>query len=75
MARQIKVSCGTCRHPQDIPLAHVAEIDSHSDLAELVSLKLKPRHWIKDTWGDGQYHGWVIADRVAVAALLRFAHN
>lgn len=63
----IPVVCGTCRHPQPVKLAHVAEIDSHG---EFVSLKMRPAHYVQDTWGDRQWHGWVVAERADVAALL-----
>lgn len=69
--RTLKLSCGNCRHPQDVPVSHIADLDSDCQLVEFVSVRLKPRHWIKDTFGDGQWHGYAVADRADVARVLR----
>lgn len=72
MAKTLTVSCGTCRHPQAVSVSHIAEIDSDCP-AEFVSLRLKTRHWIKDTFGDAQWHQWVVADRTDVLPVLRMS--
>lgn len=78
-ARTLAVTCGNHRHPQPVSLSAVASIEDdvrpdHEYLArvapESVVLRLKPRRWIRDSWGDGQWHGTVSADRAAVAAVL-----
>ena len=72
--KTLTVVCGTCRHPQQIPVSHIATLDD--DLrgqyaSESIVMTLKPRRWIKDTFGDGQWHGTVVAERGDVAKLLR----
>lgn len=59
------------RHTQAVNVKHIAEIESDVILTEFVCLKMKPKHWIKDTWGDGLWHGWVTAERSDVAKLLK----
>lgn len=73
MTKSIRVTCGTCRHPQEIPVSHVTSIEDTLDdglIPEFVCLKLKPGRWIQDTWGDRQWHGNVVAEREDVARLI-----
>lgn len=74
MGKSIKVSCGTCRHPQDIPVSAIASIEddelTRGVFLDNALLRLKPRHWIQDPWGDGQWHGVVVASRADVAKLI-----
>ncbi len=55
MPRMLSVSCGTCRHPQFVPVRDVAELDAVTTMPEFVVLTLKPKRWIRDTFGDGQW--------------------
>ena len=73
--KTLKLSCGTCRHPQDVKISAIALIESSEHFADLVSVTLKPRHWIQDTWGDGQWHGTAVADAADVAALIFKTHS
>ena len=64
------ISCGTCRHPQAVRVSRIEQLDSDTGMTEYVSVKLKPRFWVRDTFGDGMWYGWGVADRAAVAALI-----
>ena len=69
--KRIKVFSGTCRHPELVPVTHVAHIDAGGDVSlEFVWLRMKGRHPIYDGLGDRQWHSGVVADRADVAALL-----
>ena len=79
MAKILNVTCGTHRHPQPVRVTHIRSIeddlrpDSIDHVApESVVLTLKPKFWVRDDWGDGQWHGVVCADRADVAKLLSF---
>ena len=75
--RTLTVTCGTHRHPQDVPVSSIAMLEDDLEMSwgkyqhETIVLTLKPKRWIQDTWGDRQWHGTVCADRAIIAKLLR----
>ena len=69
--KMVKVSCGTCRHPEMVPVSHIAHIDAGEDVTqEFVYFRMKSRHPLYDGLGDRQWHMGVVADRADVAPLL-----
>ena len=74
--KTITVRCGSMRRVQEVPVSHVAQIDSDLMSVEFVLLTLKAKHWVQEPYGrPGEWHGTVIADRGDVAPLLRFARK